>query len=340
MSLPTRTPPQTPSYMRSTASSSSRKTPNPTTPPTTPTKKPKRPSSLTGHDRQIALLLGLQTSMSIKPAKPNLPHGFSTLPAEIRLQIYEQVIHTSTTLPISIDGDPKTRHPWLWPALLRVSRLIRHEFAYIFYTQGHFTFTMRSHLCFAGLQGWVNRLPPNHRLFLTRNPNLHIDLKVPAMRHFWWDTPAEIIDQDAWKECRPYGNMYAVAGCQHQEHFLSFCRLANWWLWCAKPIHNGIRWNYRFSKKVHYRPVEGMVGLLKEGIGSFALPCVRKEEKTSGKQKALMKKEALNILGDVDRAFGSYVPPRHHDAYAIITGDRRKEWEDKFAELVGVLEKW
>jgi hypothetical protein len=83
-----------------------------------------------------------------------------------------------------------------------------------------------------------------------------------------------------------------------------------------------------------------MVGLLKEGIGSFALPCVRKEEKTTRKQKALMKKEALNILGDVNRAFGSYVPPRHRDVHAIITRDRRKEWEDKFAELAGMLGKW
>ncbi|PSN62204.1 hypothetical protein BS50DRAFT_578053, partial [Corynespora cassiicola Philippines] len=105
----------------------------------------------------------------IQPLDPTKPCPISRLPTELRAAIYSHVL--APTVYIShprIGGKPNRT---IWPPLLSVSRTIRNEAAYVFYTQSAFVGTARR-LDFGGVMAWVRSLPAAHRGFLGRNGGL------------------------------------------------------------------------------------------------------------------------------------------------------------------------
>ncbi|KAF2473911.1 uncharacterized protein BDR25DRAFT_392297 [Lindgomyces ingoldianus] len=286
----------TPSYTRPTASSVTRASPRAQKPAVM--KELKRPSSISDSERELIQLLRRAEAFTIKPADPSKP-CLADLPSEIRIIIYRYIL------------DPYYPSISCAPKLLRVSRAIRHEAAYEWYSRAAFTFHTHA-LEFKGIKQSIERLPIAHRLFLTRNRNILLEIEIGAvLEELWsWD-PRSMLD--AWNECRQFGNPYEVKGSQHKDHFMSFCRLAGWFQWCGKPAHYGIRWQYKMDvsnreSELWWGSAWPSVGyrlekFLKGSLGVFPLPCVQQATSLDAGQKAVMKKEALNMLESLDKDF-------------------------------------
>lgn len=233
--------PPIPSYARSTAASRSREISKPQKPPVSippgiGVRKYNRRSTLSGHDRQHEPTLSTdqQDMLTIKPADPDKPCPFARLPTEIREMIYKHILPSVVIFGLFPD----------LPALLHVSRTIRCESAYAYYSQTPFTHSIGVGLNFSDIKSWIQSIPVQHRLFLARNRNLNIvwELRSRSCRV----ASLAYIDYDTWIFCRRFGNLYSFQGTLHRQHFFSFCQLADWLLWCGTSIHENIRWNYAF----------------------------------------------------------------------------------------------
>ncbi|KAF2873438.1 hypothetical protein BDV95DRAFT_343644 [Massariosphaeria phaeospora] len=314
-----------PSYTLPTSSSASKAIPQ----NTTPKKKLKRPSTLPKPATQSKL-------PRFTPLDPNKPCPIATLPSEIHALIYHYVFpNTPIRLGAPNSPTPKNDHG-LYPALLRVSRTIRTEAAYSFYTRMHFVAPIYC-LNFTTVEAWVKNLPPAHRAFLAKNQNIHLHILFYTTLEFGY-----VGDEGCyhWDRCRRFGNTYAVEGALHKDHFLAFSKLADWFLWCS--THVDLRWNYKIG--LHRRWLFGIVRLtdeellvwfLKERLSVMVLPCVE-EAWVREKKKGLMAKEALNMLeslnSDFDTSFRSLNP--------AICPISCSSWIDRVALLRRALRKW
>lgn len=344
--------PPSPSYARSTAASLSRMNPraNKTSgsvPSSAIPKKLKRPSTLSDHDRQRALLLSFQAEMlTIKPANPQKPCMFALLPTEVREMIYDYIlpsfevaITTSRRQNRILRPDRSTKkslssmrynHYSLWPPLLRTSRRIRLEAAYIFYSHTSFSASVRE-FNFSAITCWVESLPVTHRQFLTRNSNLVINIDVT-------ETRGRNTNHELWNECRNYGNLYVMQGTQHQRHLVSFRRLADWWLWCSKPSYKDLTWKYMLGSldwvtgewATNWR-LSITERWMKEELTVFAAPCVSVTNVTA-KQKSLMKKEALKMMDDINAEFAKI----NRGVNVTV----RVDWDKRMKPARRILEQW
>jgi hypothetical protein len=303
--------------------------------PTASPKKLKRPSTLTGHDRQLALLRAQirarDKGLTINAADPSKPCPFAALPTEIREIIYE---YTFPPVELLIRDPEKrqSRNRALWPALLRVSSRVRYEAAYVFFARSKFQAEVYN-LDFSHITGWVESLSIEHRFYLTKNQNISITMIEPEI------PPA--VTRQVWAECRRFGNLYII---KHKAHFISFGRLANWFLWCSKPIQTAFQFNYKipYNRSKHYWTrgdywsrstcswAYMAVELLKHDVGSFTMPCTQIAN-LSNEQKKLMKKEALRMVESLDKSFWN--------AFRAAPSDQLL-WHTTHKSVKQYFEKW
>ncbi|KAF2188190.1 hypothetical protein K469DRAFT_684928 [Zopfia rhizophila CBS 207.26] len=341
--------PPSPSYARATSSSSSKESSKSPKTKDVPPKKLKRPSSLSNHERQLALLLRHQKALTIKPMDPTKPCPLASLPSEVRVLIYRYVFDIQTII-ITLPRMWKYGS-FLWPNLLRVSRAVRHEASYEFYSRTSFEGTILE-LDFSPVKKWVKQLPVAHRLFLSRNQKLVLELMMNDRIHMPDGLLTEGFNyagktlRDLWEECRRFGNLYDIHGLEHRLHFVRFSRLADWFLWCGRPIHSEINWHHRlafpndvpwtysseeWARRTRQLVKDNMIRFLRDSIAVPALPCVQ-GAKISAKQKTVMKKEALNLLEGLNKVF--------RDLGEGVGEESNQDWERRVASLRRYLERW
>lgn len=309
-----------PCYARPTLSSAS-KSVHKTAEPQKKPKKLKRPSAIPARSSQLQLL-------NIKPRVPTKPCPLATLPVELRLLIYEYALYNPSTC--------RRRYrshfgKGLWPALLRVSQAVRQEAAYVFYTSTHFTCYIY-YPDFSPVKSWIKRLPASHRSFLSRNRHLYLEFQWPhyQIREALSFSGRSLVHR--WEECSRFGNLYSLADAHHKAHFVHFCSLADWLLWCGKPVYEDIQWKYRFATGGRWwrsREDDELEEFMKSRFRVLALPCVEKEW-VRERHKGRMKREALNMLEHLDKAY-----PR-----VGTRGDRIREWDAKVRAMRRYLESW
>ncbi|KAF2248739.1 hypothetical protein BU26DRAFT_518955 [Trematosphaeria pertusa] len=315
-----------PRYARATAASAARsspKSPKVQEDATTP-KKLKRPSTLPSpkfraeyHD---------SGPFTLKPENPKKACRLATLPPEIRLLIFEHVLRVCPTVYIPQHGARVAcRGKQLWPALLRVSRLVRQEAAYVFYMQTTFICAIHD-LSFKAIKYWVELLPAAHRTFLARNTNLRLDLRI-EMREWVRASLAQ-----SWIATERFGNMYSIRREKHRLHFISFCKLADWFLWCGKPANVKMKWNYAVEITAwSWSGWPSRAALIQQFLDvcllPFSFPCVHQAWVRERRQSE-MKKEALNMLDGLD---------------GIFQGSSRAEkatWEGEWNRKVEILRRF
>ncbi|KAF2121565.1 hypothetical protein BDV96DRAFT_216978 [Lophiotrema nucula] len=330
-----------PSFARSTASSTMRASLTPKiSSPTT-----RRSSTLSGTDRQLALLLQHTSSLNIKPRDPSLPCLFAAIPSEIRCMIYAYFLPGRSIILPTTDR-MHFGSPWgkgdqtktLWPLLLRVCRAIRLEYAYQFYTRTPFL-AYSNDLDFSDFMSWVRKLPAQHRVLLTRNRGIQISLQLRNGNDGRFALDADYGHMllakrmnEAWKECRKYGNLYTVSGDQHKQHFVDFCKLSDWFLWSAKPLYTDFKFKYSASyADTQWAMSKGkaLLAFLKQGLGVVQLPCTQHASLKEG-QKDIIKKRALEMLGELEKVFRALTPRQR--------GGVDEEWDRRVVSLRKFLE--
>ncbi|KAF1846708.1 uncharacterized protein K460DRAFT_285727 [Cucurbitaria berberidis CBS 394.84] len=335
-----------PSYARATASSTLRAGLNSSkakkaveVPKGTP-KKLKRPSTLTIKDRQEIIYSA--DLHPIKPLNAKKPCPLATLPSELRTEIYTYVLDQASTIihPQQFISPRKDRPPcYIWPRLLHICRAIRIEAAYTYYTSTPFTWTVRN-LNFAPVIAWIDTLPREHRALLPRNRCMKLDIIPRISNHFAYPPSNYLIDapiESHWKACERFGNLFAVSGDQHRKHFIIFCRLGAWWLWCDKYVNRNIQWTYLFCKDwapnglmKHYRR-RSLLSFLEDHVSVLMAPCVRKAWiKNTG--TAGMRKEASRMLEALDIWYMQIAK--------APTDQVSSKWREKMGLIKGVVEKW
>lgn len=337
-----------PSYARATASSSLKasqsspstptKTPDPKTPTSTP-KKLKRPSTLTPQHRK-----SLHYNADLYPIKPQdatKPCPLATLPSELRTTIYQYALEPDLALPQPrfIIRPGGSRISYIWPTILHISRAIRIEAAYVYYTSTRFTFTVRN-LDFSKIVLWLESLPPKHRALLARNQNLVIKI-IPGLRQgYSYPPPGWLLDawmDQHWKDCNAFGNVYTVPSSRHQIHFILFCRLLGWFQLCATKQYGGVTWKYLFDSSFpksiweQCSSAEMLNDFLRDQVGVLGMGCVARAW-TRGRFGGRGREKAQMFLKDLDNTF-----------VAVSAGSREglvEDWDWEVRRLRRVVETW
>ncbi|KAH4036175.1 hypothetical protein HBI56_061180 [Parastagonospora nodorum] len=339
----------TPSYARATTSSSSKATSTPNSPlaskskdnsssPSTP-RRLKRPSTLTPSHR---LSISYKSDLyPILPLNPNKPSPLALLPSELRTTIYQYILAPDLAVqqPRYIHNPRLRKTCYIFPPLLHISRAIRIEAAYEFYTTTPFTFSVRNLDFGTSVVAWLTQLPAGHRALLTRNRNLRIRM-MPGLRpSHTYPPPGWVLDgwlQDHWGACAGLGNLYAVKGEGARVKFLLFCRLLGWFQSNAM-MYRGMRWRYEVDCGAqrsiwdHCGQAETVWRFLSEEVGVLGMGGVArawKRDKVKGKGR----EEALKFLDDLDNAF----------ARAAVDGseDLAKMWASEMTKLKEVVNRW
>ena len=300
-----------PAYARATVSSALKANPVPAkdehqeTAQGTP-KKLKRPSTLTVEDRQhIAYNADLYP---IKPLDPTKPCRLAELPSEVRTTIYSYALdeHSPLLYPWwDRWAKPEPAMRIICPTLLHVCRAIRIEAAYTYYTSTPFTIRVRN-LNFSVVQRLFKQLPRSHRILLSKNQHLTINV-IPYVRSTYRYPPADFeIDaliKDHWKACQPFGNLYTITDTPNRQNFILFCRLASWWLWCAQPPFENTQWKYTFHTDVAgiNSTILQLTRFLKSHLVCIVRPSVERAWKTR-KDAGKMTKEAVSFFEQLEDA--------------------------------------
>ncbi|EMD69754.1 hypothetical protein COCSADRAFT_76878 [Bipolaris sorokiniana ND90Pr] len=356
-----------PSYARATASSTSKASPKssrttrnlewvkPTPSPSskrltespnnfTPTsqekkKALKRPSTLTSHQKDN--MIYKRDLYHITPKDSSKPCSLSLLPSELRTQIYTYILPSTYYISPSWPSFSKPKHH-APPALLHISRAIRIEAAYTYYTTTTFHFTVRN-LDFSPVTRWLEDLAPQHRALLPRNHHgLEINV-IPAVRStFTYPPKGWLLDADIehhWRACQPFGNIYTVRGEAHKIHFVVFCRLAEWWRWCGVLHLKGeVKCNYAFEQSPFANPF-GIPDFLDEVVLRaflrhhgcvIGMSCVDKAWRRNRRAAAGMKGEGLRFLEALDK----WYKDRWGEQESI------NEWDVNMEEAKKAIGKW
>jgi len=306
--------------------------------PSTPKKALKRPSLLTPQARnQITYNSDLYAIKAKDASKPCL---LSDLPSELRSLIYTFVLpsthHISDNWPAILKRGQRRL-----PPLLHICRAIRIEAAYDYYTGTSFSFSVRN-LNFYPIMRWIDELPKQHRaLLLSRNQQLEINVLPNVKNSFTYPPKGWLIDgymQDHWKACQPFGNIYTVPSDLHKSHFLVFCRLASWFLWCSRSPYKPIRWRYTFEQSPFHNPF-GLPGLqeqavmewfLKHHVTVLTMECVQKAWKRNKSGAAAMRGEVVRLLNALDQWYRE----------RWVEGRDGGEWDEAMEALKKGIEKW
>ncbi|EMD95504.1 hypothetical protein COCC4DRAFT_155935 [Bipolaris maydis ATCC 48331] len=339
-----------PSYARATASSTSKASPNPKTPtslskannstPTSQEKKKalKRPSTLTSHQKDT--ITYKRDLYHITPKDASKPCFLSLLPSELRTQIYTYILPTTHYISPSWPSLSKPKHH-APPSLLHISRAIRIEAAYTYYTTTTFHFTVRN-LDFSPVTRWLEDLAPHHRALLPRNHRgLSINV-IPAMKNmFTYPPKGWLLDANVehhWRACQPFGNIYTVHGEAHKMHFVIFCRLAEWWRrWGALQLKGEVKCNYAFEQSPFANPF-GIPDFLDEVVLRMFLrhhacvvgmSCVDKAWRRN-RRAAGMKDEGVRFLEALDTWY--------RDRWGKQGGVN--EWNVKMEEAKKAIGRW
>jgi hypothetical protein len=137
----------------------------------------------------------------ISPQDPSRPCYFSRLPRELRLQIYEYILHPTLFLgPASLQYIRGMKQR-VKPALLHVCGLIRLEVAALLYGSTHITYKP-SDFNFQPLEHWLSTIPAEHVAYLADNRNLSLVLN----EYFSQPIPKERLAL-----CERFGNRYGAS---------------------------------------------------------------------------------------------------------------------------------
>ena len=342
-----------PSYARATLSSTLKASPISTkagdnTPPSQGSpRKLKRPSLLT--DRKRDVLHYLQNLHPIRPRDKSRPCGFANLPSEIRIEIYKWVFAQRWHHPARVyDGERWTRDPkYIWPDILHICRAMRIEAAHTYFTGMPFHWWLRN-LDFRPVNKWVDMLPREHRVLLSQNPYMVIDI-TPMLKDdygAWYirtEPPSGYLMDDSlenhWKRCEPFGNLHSLSSDVHRKHFIAFCRFATWWSWCSRSANRSIRWEYTFgqqwwpTRERHQERLykEILLRFLQKIVGVVLAPCVQKTW-TRNKCGADMKKEALRLVKALDEWWEDKIMWATNEEFII--------WPEKRDIIQDAIERW
>ncbi|KAF2019927.1 hypothetical protein BU24DRAFT_419528 [Aaosphaeria arxii CBS 175.79] len=262
-----------------------------------------------------------------QPLDPSKPCLLSTLPPELRLEIFRYLmpeVHVDISLPPS--GKP-LRNRLLCPRLLHICRMLRHEVSYLFYGDTYFTGYV-SCLTFRGVHEFESDLFALHKANLTRNRHLRIDIRLPVKDPIPEAGEDELWVQ-VWKKCRRFGNIYDRQGKKHQAHFVWFCGLAEWFL--TRKAGVTPRWTYAFTigywRIGVYDVEEDLVDFLRDVLSCLMCKCVR-EAKLNKKEWGLVKSGGLEMLSDLveDHKFLNtvYRPSRQQEEFDGLVSSLRK----------------
>ncbi|USP76012.1 uncharacterized protein yc1106_03286 [Curvularia clavata] len=303
----------------------------------------KRPSMLTS--RQKDSLAYKRDLYHITPRDPSKPCLLATLPSELRTQIYHYVLppfrYISSNWTVFA---PRKQH--VPPALLQVSRAVRIEAAYTYYTGTIFHFSVRN-LDFSPVISWLEHLAPPHRALLFRRRRSSHGLEInmlPSIRNTYTYSPSGWLLDDLlenhWHACQPFGNIYTVHGDLHKVHFVLFCRLAEWWRWWGSYSHRmNSECKYVFGPLLLLNPL-GIPDLRNEAVlRAFlsqsgmvvAMPCVDKAWKRNRDRNTVrvMRAEGLRFLDALD------------ECYKSNRGEGgSEEWDAAIAQAKKGMEKW
>lgn len=336
-----------PSYARATAASSLKATGSPSSAsksqgpkiPTSTPKKLKRPSTLTPKHRQ-----SIRYNADLYPISPQdatKPCPLATLPSELRTTIYQYTLepHHALPQPQFVIRPGGTRVSYIWPTILHISRAIRIEAAYVYYSSTAFTFTVRN-LDFSKIVFWIERLPSKHRALLTRNQQLCVKI-IPGLRQgYSYPPPGWLLDawmDQHWKDCSAFGNVYTVPTIRHQTHFILFCRLLGWFQLCSSKQYSGVKWKYVFDSSFpksiweQCSSAEMLYNFLRDQVGVLGMGCVARAW-TRGRLGGRGRDMALMFLKDLD------------DTFVRVSADSREglvdDWDWEMRRLRRVVETW
>ncbi|KAH8728836.1 hypothetical protein GQ44DRAFT_646766 [Phaeosphaeriaceae sp. PMI808] len=302
-----------PSYTRATASSTLKSSLQQSKAkiigsPQSTSKRLKRPSTLTAQDRGVISYNA--DLIPIKPRDPMKPCPLANLPSEIRTSIYEWVLylHPGFIEPKLTQNLQTTKPCYLWPRILHVSRAIRVEAAYVYYSSTRFTFQIRD-FDFSNVRLWLAQMPLRHRALLTRNQNLTLRILVVVRdRHPRPGWLSHISLEQQWKNCSQFGNLYALSSDPDRIKFTLFCRLQSWFHFNSGHPYINMRWHYVFdtSHDSLWRFIPYSTGdlydFLQHNVGVLGMKRIAKtwtRERGEGKGK----EEAMLFLKDMDDYF-------------------------------------
>ncbi|KAF2739069.1 hypothetical protein EJ04DRAFT_9407 [Polyplosphaeria fusca] len=270
----------------------------------------------------------------IKPQDARKPCPLATLPAELRIMIYDYILPSTTVRILSPEAERNERTeylaPCLWPSILRVCRVLRSEFAFQFYTRVNFSAPILSKSNFVVVRRFVARLPVAHRHLLAHNKNFKLRWILPE--YLQWGDPQ---DHSSWVACLRYGNLRSIHKKKHKTHFIAFCRLADWFLWCESMGLADMEWKYEFSFNMECsRDIrgDGIMDFVRDELGAFALPCTQAADITD-QQRLVIGKGALRMLDAADHAFAMLQP------FGVGMVDVQ-EWCMRKTRLKRFLENW
>jgi hypothetical protein len=340
------TPPKTPNYACSTTASLARAAPqSPISRISTP-RRLKRPSMLPDSQKHQRSAMG---SLSILAADSGKPCPIANLPPELRLCIYSYLLPSEVELYCTGQKDPSFEargHCWHTErqVLFNVCRKIRAETTYEVFAKSKITLPAHgmeywNHICYG-------HQPPQdtmallvwHKIGLSKpslatlsllaiNPNV----TVPWMlQSHGVGRLSSFPEQDEWRLCERFGNIYSISGHRHKAHFWRFCMLATWLLRRVGPalIARHLDWTYDIECDHHIEEVKEWFDNV---LRTVALPCVQAawvRERREGE----MKKHALALLDAVDRFFedrtrspsGDELSPSEHETWARKIGSLRR----------------
>jgi hypothetical protein len=286
-----------------------------------------------------------------KPYDPKEPGPLSNLSPELRVLIYQHYIHLLRGHRDSCYMMSKCNHFALqtpdqlaFPPLLHVSRAIREEVAYEFYTSTHFHFLIAPNR-FGWVRKWVATLPARHLDFLSKNVGVELQL-------------AHVSLDSQELEAMPYrikpgsSDMYTEFKIENAELLETamvswegnrailrhLCELLEWFTFCSKDPISGIKWRYTNSlevKKFHvraynayYREVRGIqkyhYALWQRTLSTLLSPWMDLLP-VSVEDKRTMVKEAVNMQGYFKELL--HEPDPEPPVINPWTGERDVEYE-------------
>lgn len=316
------TPPFTPRYARATAASNAKCT-------------PKSPATRQEPNRSrlsLSVYKHRSSSLSIRPVDPKKQCPLAILPAEIRLLIYNYALPQDM---IHVINSPKPRFVMpargRWPPILHICRFIRKEAAHEFYTKNSF----QSHITGFqhGLTGWIAQLSKTNFDSLAQNRRMLV--MVPTT--VWYSV-------SPWQLSKDFGNIYNIPGEGCRTHFLEFCRLAKWWLQCARNAERDVNWCYQImpstSQLSEYDrriPLKAVRFWLFENMSTILKPCVQKNW-TRTRHTNLMKKPAMGMLDSVDRQYKAILSFAIRCLPNAISSDTKRAEAE--SELIRQVQEW
>jgi hypothetical protein len=310
------------------------------------------------HSKRTAPSRLRQRLCRIESKDPEKPCPIARLPAEIWNIIYSCLIPTDTVyLPNSTASKSgrqlKILKNRLWPPLLHVCHTIRREYASFYYTQTPFEWTVLSPAQRTHSEHFIERLSMYHRRFFAQNKNITLIWSVPETRQNF-STP-----QENWSATRQFGNIYEVPS-NHTQHFITFCELARWFLWCEKYGLGDTEWQYEFDPGRSSRYYQGrylaqlLWHLLAESLEPLARPCTQiarlanEQRKVIGKSRP--RKLPLVLYSTIPKQYRSHFSAKGglrmltaadlQFQTCDITTDERARWGAKERKLRHYLTRW